>query len=329
MVIRSSYLHNGIFHIASAPSCHFNFTYLPEVMMNFMALNSPTMVSSSKIKPLYLYKTITFSKTHTNKLNLCSRNHVYRQTDGWTEGQTDGRTRWIQYTPPPTIKTLHISTMRMRWGVSFVNSWYVGCFYIKMPSYHYRTSIIKIRWFHDNLTFIMKIPISGKMVFISLHWRHNGHDSVSNHQPHDYLHNRLFRRRSKKISKLRITGLCEGNSPRTGEFPAQMASNAENISIWWRHHDWNETYICILPLTHGAQYTPWNLGPYHASWCPGDARNQVINIKEACLLTLNSLSPQPPTAITLNRYNGDVIPFFGEWISITWDVSVMRKQGWW
>ena len=23
----------------------------------------------------------------------------------------------------------------------------------------------------------------------------------------------------------------------TGEFPAQMASNAENVSIWWRHHD--------------------------------------------------------------------------------------------
>ena len=27
-----------------------------------------------------------------------------------------------------------------------------------------------------------------------------------------------------------------GNSPVTGEFPAQMASNAENVSIWWRHH---------------------------------------------------------------------------------------------
>ena len=27
-----------------------------------------------------------------------------------------------------------------------------------------------------------------------------------------------------------------GNSPATGEFPAQMASNAENVSIWWRHH---------------------------------------------------------------------------------------------
>ena len=41
----------------------------------------------------------------------------------------------------------------------------------------------------------------------------------------------------KKTSKLRVTGLCVGNSPGTGEFPAQMASNAENVSIWWRHHD--------------------------------------------------------------------------------------------
>ena len=31
----------------------------------------------------------------------------------------------------------------------------------------------------------------------TLLWRHNGHSSVSNHQPHDCLHNRLFRRRSK------------------------------------------------------------------------------------------------------------------------------------
>ena len=71
----------------------------------------------------------------------------------------------------------------------------------------------------------------------SLQWRHNGHDSVSNHQPHDCLLKRLFRRRSKETSRLRVTGLCAGNSPGTGEFPAQMASNAENVSIWWRHHD--------------------------------------------------------------------------------------------
>ena len=71
-----------------------------------------------------------------------------------------------------------------------------------------------------------------------LRWRHTGRDSVSNHQPHDCLLNRLFRRRSKNTTKLRVTGLCvwEFTGDRTGEFPAQMASNAENASIWWRHH---------------------------------------------------------------------------------------------
>ena len=46
-----------------------------------------------------------------------------------------------------------------------------------------------------------------------------------------------FRRRSKKTSKLRVTGFCAGNSPVTGEFPGQKASNAENVSISWRHHE--------------------------------------------------------------------------------------------
>ena len=72
---------------------------------------------------------------------------------------------------------------------------------------------------------------------VPLRWRHNGHDGVSDHKPHHCLPNRLFGCRSKKTSKLRVTGLCAGNSPVTGEFPAQMASNAENDSIWWRHHD--------------------------------------------------------------------------------------------
>ena len=70
----------------------------------------------------------------------------------------------------------------------------------------------------------------------TLQWCHNGCDSISNHQPYHCLLNLLFRRRSKETSKLRVTGLCEGNSPGTGEFPAQMASYAENVSIWWRHH---------------------------------------------------------------------------------------------
>ena len=37
--------------------------------------------------------------------------------------------------------------------------------------------------------------------------------------------------------------ICAGNSPVTGEFPAQMASNAENVSIWWRHHGWLQCQV--------------------------------------------------------------------------------------
>ena len=74
---------------------------------------------------------------------------------------------------------------------------------------------------------------------LPLLWRHNGPDGVSNQQPHDCLLNRLFGHRSKKTSKSRVNGLCVGNSPVTGEFPAQMASYAENVSIWWRHHAYN------------------------------------------------------------------------------------------
>ena len=75
-------------------------------------------------------------------------------------------------------------------------------------------------------------------------WRHNGRDGVSNRQPHHCLLHHLFRRRPKKTPKLRATGHCVGNSPVTGEFLTQMASNAENVSIWWRHHILN-------PCQHG------------------------------------------------------------------------------
>ena len=77
----------------------------------------------------------------------------------------------------------------------------------------------------------------------TLQWRPIEHDCVSNHQSGDCLLNRLFMCRSKK--KLHVTGLCAGNSPVTGEFPTQKASNAENVSIWWRHHGEIWCYICI------------------------------------------------------------------------------------
>ena len=64
---------------------------------------------------------------------------------------------------------------------------------------------------------------------ITLQWRHNEHDGVSNHQPDDGLLKHLFRRRSTKISKLHVTGLCAWNSPVTGEFPAHKGPVTQKV----------------------------------------------------------------------------------------------------
>ena len=78
---------------------------------------------------------------------------------------------------------------------------------------------------------IVHSEFSWQEVNIALQWRHNERDGVSNHQSHVCLLNRLFRHISKKTSKLRVTGLCAGNSPVAGEFPAQKASNAEMFPL--------------------------------------------------------------------------------------------------
>ena len=70
----------------------------------------------------------------------------------------------------------------------------------------------------------------------SLQWHHNERDGVSHHRRIDCLLNRLFRRRSN-WNMVRVTGpLIEGNPPLTSGFPSRRASNADNVSIWWRHH---------------------------------------------------------------------------------------------
>ena len=100
-------------------------------------------------------------------------------------------------------------------------------------------SMILLQWFLFKTHWMCLFTWSIELVSMDLHslqWHHNGHDGISNHQPHHCLLNRLFGHRSKETSKLCVTGLCAGNSLGTGEFPAQMAGNAENVSIWWRHH---------------------------------------------------------------------------------------------
>ena len=75
-------------------------------------------------------------------------------------------------------------------------------FNFKMPR---RFNLIPDSLFHCKVT-------SGNLR-VPIRWRHNDHDGVANHQPRGCLLNRLFRRRSKKTSKLCVTGLCAGNSP--------------------------------------------------------------------------------------------------------------------
>ena len=66
---------------------------------------------------------------------------------------------------------------------------------------------------------------------ISLQWRHNERDGVSNHQPHDCLLIRLFRRRSKKTPKLRVTDRWRVNFPHKGPVTRRMFSFDDVIMI--------------------------------------------------------------------------------------------------
>ena len=91
-----------------------------------------------------------------------------------------------------------------------------------------------------------------------------------NYQPRHCLLNRLFRRRSNKTSKLRVTGLCVWNSPETGEFPAQMTNNAENVSIWWRHHGLKFHAATRCSMFIYSLRTQPNCGVFLPSWLSTD-----------------------------------------------------------
>ena len=89
----------------------------------------------------------------------------------------------------------------------------------------------------------LAMSVDTQVIHISLLWRHNDHNGLSNHQPHSCLLNRLFRRRSKTTSKFHVTGLVWGihrpgpvNSLHKGQVTWKMFpfDDVENVSIWWR-----------------------------------------------------------------------------------------------
>ena len=164
-------------------------------------------------------------------------------------------------------------------------------------------------------------------ISFSLRWRHNGCHSVSNHQPRECLLRRLIRRTSKKISKLRVTGLCEGNSPDTGEFPAQMASNAENVSIWWRHHVnsiniWVPFQILWASVTqqwgHGAARIPQ--GPlFHPTTLFDSHSNRTV------VLPIADSGQKCGYSVRRAKYNHHNNRFFKE-ASAIWDTNLVETR---
>ena len=84
----------------------------------------------------------------------------------------------------------------------------------------------------------------------TLQWRHTERHGVSKYRRLEHLLNRL---QIKEKTKLRVNGLYEGNPPVTGGFPSQKASDAENVSIWWRHHGdmFYSNLELVLQANHG------------------------------------------------------------------------------
>ena len=134
----------------------------------------------------------------------------------------------------------------------------------------------------------------------------NEHDGISNYRHLDCLLNRLFWHRSKKTSKLCITDICEGNSLVTGEFPTQRASNAENVSISWHHHElheilrnwWCTVYpkkyahgFCFAVLCCGYTLTDFpisirltSLALWQSNDCPSASKATLMNMDKYFML---------------------------------------------
>ena len=97
----------------------------------------------------------------------------------------------------------------------------------------------------------------------SLHWRHNGRTGVWNHQPRDCSIIRLFGRRSKKTSKLRVTGLCAGNSPMNS--PHKGPVTRKCFHFMKSCGEWiSKSYVwyCYYYITQG----PMNAARFSSSW---------------------------------------------------------------
>ena len=131
-------------------------------------------------------------------------------------------------------------------------------------------------WMHKKLSFsqLSLQPVTNSSSWWHFRWHYNGvimNAMASQITSLTIVYSTVYSRpRSKKISKLRVTGLCAGNSPVTGEFPTQRTRNAENVSTWWHHHViLNPILLGTIGVTHRPMQETYFYPKWHSfSYCP-------------------------------------------------------------
>ena len=94
------------------------------------------------------------------------------------------------------------------------------------------------------------------VAYVALRWRHNGRDWHLKSPASRLFTQPFIQTQIKENIKALCHWLCAGNSSGTGEFPARMASNAENVSIWWRHHGISQQHDHCDTQSRGLETLP-------------------------------------------------------------------------
>ena len=158
-------------------------------------------------------------------------------------------------------------------------------------------------------------------ILTSLQKRHNGLSSVSNHQPHDCLLNRLFMRRSKKRSKFRVTGLCAGNSPVTVAWRQTLETTRFFKGLRWpvnSPHKWPVTRK-MFPFDDVIM---WLGSGDKNTICSCFSREISYNLHLVCLTNFKSHQPEGPMKFSnwqvTESFHGSCMFSLHLWTNFSW-----------
>ena len=127
----------------------------------------------------------------------------------------------------------------------------------------------------------------------SLQWRQNERHRVSNHQHLDHLLRRLFRRTSKKTSKIYATGLCEWNPLVMSGFPNKGPVTRKMFPFdhhgypkWWHH-------IFMTGGTSGLSLWQYPMQPVTTNFMLWQLSLFSLSDKDSTILIVKFCCPLP------------------------------------